>query len=64
VVQASVIVPARDAGATLAAYLDALAAEGIPGPSVELLVIDDASSDNTRALATRPGVASVGVAPN
>ena len=52
----SVIVPARNAGATLGACLDALAGQGVPGPAAELLVVDDASTDETRAVASRPGV--------
>jgi GT2 family glycosyltransferase len=55
-VLASVIIPAHNAGATLAACLDGLAAEGVPGPVAELLVVDDASTDCTRLVATRPGV--------
>jgi GT2 family glycosyltransferase len=52
----SVIIPARDACRTLAACLDALALQGVPGPGFELLVVDDASADDTRRLASRPGV--------
>jgi cellulose synthase/poly-beta-1,6-N-acetylglucosamine synthase-like glycosyltransferase len=55
-VLASVIIPARNAGATLAACLDGLAGEGVPGQGVELLVVDDASTDCTRAIASRPRV--------
>jgi mycofactocin glycosyltransferase len=54
--QASVIVPARNAEATLPACLDGLAAEGVPGPSTELIVVDDGSTDSTSAVAARPGV--------
>lgn len=47
----SVIVPARDASATLPALLDALAAQNpVPG-GFEVLVADDASTDDTRAIA-------------
>ena len=52
----SVVVPARDAAATLGACLEGLAAEGVPGPAAELLVVDDASRDATRLVASRPGV--------
>src|SRR5687767_8772465 len=52
----SVIVPARDAAATLGECLDALAAEGVPGPEVELIVVDDGSTDETARLAARPGI--------
>lgn len=55
-VLASVIIPAHNAGSTLAACLDGLAAEGVPGAVAELLVVDDASTDGTRAIAGRPGV--------
>src|SRR5207248_1489810 len=51
----SVIVPARDARATLGACLDALRREGIPGLDAELLVIDDASTDGMARAATRWG---------
>jgi cellulose synthase/poly-beta-1,6-N-acetylglucosamine synthase-like glycosyltransferase len=56
VVPVSVIVPARNAAATLGRCLDGLAAEGVPGPRAELLVVDDGSTDATRGVATRPGV--------
>ena len=52
----SVIVPARNAAASLPACLDALATQGVPGPAAELLVVDDASTDDTRRSASRPGV--------
>ncbi|MGE3139905.1 MAG: glycosyltransferase, partial [Thermoleophilia bacterium] len=45
----SVLIPARDAEATLAATLDSLAAQTAPG--WEAVVVDDGSSDGTRALA-------------
>lgn len=47
----SVIVPARDAVTTLPALLDALAAQS--HPSVEVVVVDDASTDGTRDLLAR-----------
>ncbi len=46
----SVLVPARDAAATLPALLDALAAQEL-SPAFEVLVVDDASRDATAALA-------------
>lgn len=54
-VSVSVIVPARDAGATLGACLDGLAREGVPGDDAELLVVDDGSVDDTRPVAARSG---------
>ena len=48
----SVIVPARDAEATLGACLDGLAAQDAEH---EVIVVDDGSTDGTRALATRAG---------
>lgn len=48
----SVIVPARNAAATLPALLDALAGlDAPPGAAVELLLADDGSTDATVALA-------------
>jgi cellulose synthase/poly-beta-1,6-N-acetylglucosamine synthase-like glycosyltransferase len=50
-VRLSVVIPARNAAATLGTCLRALASEGVPGDDAELLVVDDASSDATRELA-------------
>ncbi len=48
----SVIVPARDAAPTLPALLDALSVLDVPsGTSVEVLLADDGSSDETRRIA-------------
>ncbi|MCW3010388.1 MAG: glycosyl transferase family 2, partial [Solirubrobacterales bacterium] len=46
----SVVVPARDAAATLPALLDGLAAQDL-GAAFEVLVVDDASRDATAAVA-------------
>lgn len=51
----SVIVPARDAAATLPATLAALAAQEDP-PAHEVIVVDNGSRDETAALAQRAGV--------
>ena len=55
-VQVSVIIPARDAAATLGACLDALALQNVPGPNAELIVVDDGSVDETSTVAQRPDV--------
>ena len=47
---ASIVIPARDAAATLRATLDALAAQR-DAPAYELIVVDDGSTDATRAIA-------------
>lgn len=52
--EVSVVVPARDAQGTLGATLAALAAQEYAG-AWELLVVDDASSDGTAALARAAG---------
>ncbi|HEV2819638.1 MAG TPA: glycosyltransferase family A protein [Solirubrobacteraceae bacterium] len=51
----SVIVPARDAAATLPATLDALGAQEDP-PTYEVIVVDNGSRDDTAALAQQAGV--------
>ncbi len=50
--QVSVIVPARDAAATLGRTLDALAAQDLDEP-FEVIVVDDGSRDDTAAIAER-----------
>jgi glycosyltransferase involved in cell wall biosynthesis len=56
---ASVIVPARDAAATLGSLLDALAAQDLAQP-FEVIVVDDGSSDRTAELArAHPAVTTV-----
>ncbi len=52
--RASVIVPARDAAATLGATLAALARQDV-GEPFEVIVVDDGSRDDTRAIATASG---------
>jgi GT2 family glycosyltransferase len=55
-VKVSVIVPARDAEATLGACLDALAVQHVQGERAELIIVDDGSRDRTRAVAQRGDV--------
>jgi glycosyltransferase involved in cell wall biosynthesis len=56
----SVITPAKDAAATLPAMLDAIAALEPVNGGIELVVVDDGSSDATRAIAAaHPAVARV-----
>jgi glycosyltransferase involved in cell wall biosynthesis len=49
----SVVVPARNAAATVGLVLDALAAQS--SPPDEVIVVDDASTDDTAAVAERHG---------
>lgn len=51
----SIVIPARNAEATLGATLDSVAAQG--GVRVEVIVVDDGSTDRTRAIATQHAVA-------
>jgi glycosyltransferase involved in cell wall biosynthesis len=54
-VDASIIIPARDAAATLPATLRALAAQA-GAPTHEVIVVDDGSSDDTARLAVEGAV--------
>jgi len=58
--EVSVIVPARDAAATLPATLDALAGQTLAPDRFEVIVVDDASLDGTAALARAAGARVVG----
>jgi GT2 family glycosyltransferase len=49
------IVPARDAAACLDHCLEALRAEGVPGDDRQLIVVDDASEDDTAKIAAAAG---------
>jgi len=53
--EVSVIVPARDATATLQSTLDALAGQSLAPDRFEVIVVDDASIDGTAALAREAG---------
>lgn len=52
----SVIIPAYNPGDTLGACLDALLAQSAPRSDYEIIVVDDGSTDTTRALAQSRGV--------
>jgi GT2 family glycosyltransferase len=56
---ATVVIPAHNAGRTLGACLDSLAAQGVPGDGAALVVVDDASADDTRPVASRPRITVV-----
>jgi glycosyltransferase involved in cell wall biosynthesis len=58
----SVVVPARDAAATIGACVDAL--RRLDPPAVEVIVVDDASRDATGEIAARHGARVVRVASN
>lgn len=51
----TVIIPARNAGHTIGACLDALQAQTAVPDAYEILVVDDGSSDDTAAVARRHG---------
>ena len=57
----SIVIPARDAGATLGGVLDALARPA--GPDREIVLVDGGSSDGTAALARDRGARVVETAP-
>lgn len=50
---ASVVVPARDAERTIAACLAALTRQSLAPADVEVIVVDDGSTDDTAAIAAR-----------
>ncbi len=54
----TVVVPAFDAEATLGACLDALAAQTPPAGGLEIIVVDDGSTDATGAIAGRHPVSA------
>lgn len=49
----SILVPARDEAAVIAATVDALMAQDYPGHRMELIVMDDGSTDGTRHILER-----------
>src|SRR5579864_8338169 len=51
----SVVIPARNAASSLRGCLEALREEGVPGADRELIVIDDASLDQTGKIAAAAG---------
>ena len=53
--RASVVVPARDAAATLPALLASLAGQTLSRESFEVVVVDNASRDATALAARGPG---------
>ena len=55
----SVVVPARNAAATLPGVLEALGAQSAPPGAYEVVVVDDGSSDATAQLARSAGVAVI-----
>ncbi|CAA9279945.1 MAG: Glycosyltransferase [uncultured Chloroflexi bacterium] len=52
----TVVIPAHNAARTLGVCLDALRAQGVPSSDFSLIVVDDASSDGTAAVASRSDV--------
>ena len=59
----SVVVPVRNAAATLDACLAALACQTVPASTYEILVVNDGSTDNTRQLALAHAVECLDIAP-
>jgi cellulose synthase/poly-beta-1,6-N-acetylglucosamine synthase-like glycosyltransferase len=51
----AVVIPARNAAGSLANCLEALRREGVPGAHAELIVVDDASADETGNIAAEWG---------
>lgn len=56
-VRVSVVVPARDAADSLPTLLARLAAQSLPAEDLEVIVVDDCSSDDTACVVERSGLA-------
>lgn len=51
----SIVIPTLNSARTLAACLDSIRAQKVPGESIEIVISDGGSNDDTRAIAQRHG---------